>query len=320
MKKWVSCLLFSLISVFVISGRSVCAVEISDAGYQRITYQGSEYVYNAQITAILYMGIDSDGELATYNRYSVAPRADTIDLLILDDYHKKIKLLVLSRDTIATIDRFAMNGEKRDPYESQIGYAFSYGDGGKSSCVNMINAVSRLLGGVPIHEYVATNNSSVKQMNELAGNITVTIPNDDLAEFYPEMTSGNTVTLDASNVEDFVRYRDVTVPFSNYGRMEWQEAYIREYMKKFRESILSDPEHAWNQIETMKDNMLTSITKNQYLKLADLIGQESFSDSDCLFLEGENVQEELYEAFYPDEKKLQEMIVELFYLEDGVTR
>ena len=320
MKKWISWLMLSLFTVLVIPGGSVCAFEISDAGYQRIIYQGSEYAYNAKITAILYLGIDSDGELTTYNRYSVAPRADTIDLLILDDYHKEMKLLAISRDTIATIDRYAMNGEKRDPYETQIGFAFSYGDGGKSSCENMVNAVSRLLGGVPIHEYVVTNNSSVKKANELAGNITVTVPNDDLAKLYPEMVKGNTVTLDVSDVEDFVRYRDISVPFSNYGRMERQEEYIREYIKKFRDIVLSDPERAWDQIETMKDTMLTSITKNQYLKLADLMGQESFSESDCMFLEGENVQEELYDAFYPDEKKLQEMIVELFYLEDEVTQ
>ena len=315
MKKWMTLLFCGIVSVLIISGRDACAAEISDAGYQRITYQGSDYEYNSQITVIMYMGIDSDGKLETYNRYSVAPRADTIDLLILDDYHKKIRLLAISRDTIATIDRYAMNGESRDSYETQIGYAFSYGDGGKASCENMVNAVSRLLGGVPIHEYVVTNNSSVVQANDLVGKVTVTVPNDDLTELYPEMVKGNKVTLDASCVESFVRYRDISVPFSNNGRMERQEEYIREYIKKFREIVQADPERAWEQIEAMRDSMLTSITKNQYLKLADIMGRESFSDADCYYLEGKDVQEELHDAFYPDEEKLQEMIVELFYLE-----
>ena len=265
MKKWLTLLFYGLVLMFAVSGGEVCAAEISDAGYQRITYQGSDYEYNSQIKVIMFVGIDSEGELTTYNRYSVAPRADTIDLLILDDYHKKMKLLTISRDTITTIDRYAMNGERRNPYDTQIGYAFSYGDGGKASCENLVNAVSRLLGGVPIHEYVVTNTSSL--------------------------------------------------PFSNNGRMERQGEYIREYLKKFREMILEDPEQAWNQMETMRDSMLTSITKNQYLKLADLMGGENLSDADCYYLEGKNVQEGIHDAFYPEEEKLYDMIVELFYLE-----
>ena len=313
-------MLGSIVSALAVSGGGVCAhgAEISDVGYQRISYQGKNYDYNSRITVVMYVGIDSGGELTTYNRYSIAPRADTIDLLILDDYHKTIKFLGISRDTIATINRYAMDGTQRNSYETQIGYAFSYGDGGKASCLNLSDAVSDLLGGVPIHEYVVTNNESIVRANDFVGQVTVTVPNNDLVELFPEMTEGSTVTLDASNVDSFVRYRDISIPFTNQGRMERQEAYITEYFKKMRDMIVSDPENAWKQMESMKSDFMTSITKNQYLKLANLIAEESFTDDNYFYLAGENVQEELHDAVYLKEDELQEMILELFYLEDGV--
>lgn len=65
-------------------------------GYQRVVYEGVEYEYNPQVTAILYAGVDSDGEMWTTDRYTIAPRADTINLIVLDGYHTFIVLLLLS--------------------------------------------------------------------------------------------------------------------------------------------------------------------------------------------------------------------------------
>lgn len=45
-------------------------------------------------------------------------------------------------------------------------------------------------------------------INELAGGITLTVPNNDLQEKYPEMAEGAQVTLDDSNIKDFLQYRN----------------------------------------------------------------------------------------------------------------
>ena len=49
-----------------------------------------------------------------------------------------------------------------------------------------ISSLSLLFGGVPINRYVVTNQDSMPYINELAGGVTVTVPNDDLEEKYPE--------------------------------------------------------------------------------------------------------------------------------------
>lgn len=285
--------------------------------YQNITYKGKNYVYNSKATAILYAGIDSSGDIETYNRYTMAPRADTIEVFILDDYHKTIKILAISRDTIAEIGRYTMNGTYRDEYMSQIGYAFAFGDGGKVSCNNLKSAVSNFLGGIPVKEHVITNTDTLKDINRIAGGVTVTVPNNDLAGSYPELTEGRTVTLDDSNVDAFVRYRDTDAEFSNNGRMERQRAFSESFMKTFKESVSKDAEGTWSKIEEIKGNMLTSISRSQYLDLAGKISEADFTSDNYYTIEGEDIRGEENDEFRVDKEKLQKLIVDLFYIEDG---
>ena len=79
--------------------------------------------------------------------------------------------------------------------------------------------------------------------------------------------------------------------------------------------VSENPEQTWNEIESMKGSMITSITKNQYLKLAGFLKEESLSEEECYSLPGQDIQGEVHDLLYPDEQQLQQMIVDLFYLE-----
>ena len=59
-------------------------------GYRDITYKGKQYRYNTRITSILYAGVDSDGEMVKNSRYTNAPRADSISLIVMDEFHHKL--------------------------------------------------------------------------------------------------------------------------------------------------------------------------------------------------------------------------------------
>ena len=288
----------------------------AEKDYRTIEYDGKTYTYNQSITTILYAGIDTDEDLTVYNRYSIAPRADTLELVVMDHYHKRISILSISRDTLASVGRYTMNGTFRDSYETQIGYAYAYGDGGKVSCRNLVDAVSGLLGGIPIHEYVVTSAGSIAKINALAGGITVTVPNDDLAERYPELSKGNTLKLDEGNVEAFLRWRDTELPFSNRGRMERQKVYCTEFLKEFQAQAAEQPEGLWNKINSLGDLMQTSITKAQYLKLASHLTEGSFSPEDVYTLEGTDATGRVHEELRLDEDANMPTILKLFYLSD----
>lgn len=198
-------------------------------------------------------------------------------------------------------------------YKTHIGYAYTYGDGGKVSCNNLCEAVSLLFGGVPINRYVVTNQDSMPYINELAGGVTVTVPNDDLEEKYPELYEGAQVTLDDTTIKPFLQYRDTTIDFSNDGRMERQKTYALAYADKLKSLNQSQLEKIWDSLDSMEDYLQTSITRNQYLGLVSFLKKTELTDDSFIQLEGQDQAGELHDEFYPDEEALRQLIIDLFY-------
>ena len=285
------------------------------SGYRNITYQGKDYQYNSLITTVLYAGVDSEGEMKASKAYSNKARADSISLVILDKKHKKMSILALNRDTMTKIRRYSRNGSDMGTYVSHLGYAYSYGDGGKVSCEDLREAVSNLLGGIPVNEYAVTNRSSMTYINDLVGKVTVTVPNDDLAAQYPELKKGSTVTLDDTTIEPYLRYRDTTEDFSNEGRIERQQTYVTAYIEKLKAQLQKDLNGTWEKTQEMNAYVQTSITRNKYLTLANLLEKVSFSDADYYRPEGQDQQGDLHDEFYVDEDALQQLVIDLFYEE-----
>lgn len=283
-------------------------------GYRTITWKDKDYQYNSLITTILYAGLDSTDPLKVSETYSNKARADSVSVVILDKKKKKMSILALNRDTMTEIRRYTRTGEDMGTYVSHLGYAYSYGDGGEVSCEDLKEAVEKLL-GISIDEYAVTNQSSITSINDLVGGVTVTVPNDDLAAMYPELKKGAVVTLDDSNVKDFLQHRDTAADFSNEGRIERQQAYVTAYVDLLKDRLASEPDQLWQEIGQMNDYLQTSITKNKYLSLARLLEKVSFTDADYYRPTGKDSAGELHDEFYVDEDALQQLVIDLFYEE-----
>lgn len=294
----------------VIAGNSVDM----KGGYRTITWKDKEYQYNSLITTVLYAGLDSTDPLKASETYSNKARADSISVVILDKKKKKMSILALNRDTMTEIRRYTRTGEDMGTYVSHLGYAYSYGDGGEVSCEDLKEAVENLL-GISIDEYAVTNQSSITSINDLVGGVTVTVPNDDLAAMYPELKKGAVVTLDDSNVKDFLQHRDTAADFSNEGRIERQQAYVTAYVDLLKNRLASEPDQLWQEIGQMNDYLQTSITKNKYLSLARLLEKVSFTDADYYRPTGKDSAGELHDEFYVDEDALRQLVIDLFYEE-----
>ena len=236
-------------------------------------------------------------------------------LIVLDEVSKKISVVAINRDTMTEVHRFSRNGNDLGTYVTHIGYAYANGDGGKASCENLKTAVSSLIGGLPISGYIVSNLNSIAMINDLVGGVTVTVPNDDLASKYPELTAGSIVTLDESNVRAYVQQRDTEVDFSNEGRIERQKSFVLSFMDSFGKLVKENSTQVWDKLEESSDWMQTDITKNRYLSLADAFSQTSLTPDSYYILEGEDQLGELHDEFYYDEDALQELIINLFYRE-----
>ena len=281
--------------------------------YRNIVYKGQEYQYNNRITNILYAGVDSTGKLEASSQYGNKARADSIALVVMDEKNRRMTILSINRDTMTDIRRYTMNGNDKGLYTTHIGYAYSYGDGGKVSCESLCEAVSLLLGDIPVKRYVVTNQDSMPYINELAGGITLTVPNNDLQEKYPEMAEGAQVTLDDSNIKDFLQYRDTEESFSNEGRIQRQKAYLTAYVEKMQSMDENDLEKAWDSLEVMDDYIQTSVTRNQYLGLVKSLKKAEFTEDSIEQLPGTDQEGDLHDEFHVDEEALQELVIRLFY-------
>ena len=290
------------------------AVDVG-AGYRYTEYNGKKYQYNNRVTTLLYAGLDSFDELKQTATYGDKARADSIMLIVLDEVSKKMSVVAINRDTMTEVHRFSRNGDDLGVYVTHLGYAYTNGDGGEASCENLKTAVSTLFNNLPIDGYMVSNQTSIVMINDLVGGVTVTVPNDDLAAKYPELTTGNVVTLDESNVRAYVQQRDTAVDFSNEGRIERQKSFVLSFMDEFGTMVKEDASSVWDSLEACSDWMQTDITKNKYLSLADAFSNTNLTPDSYYILEGEDQLGELHDEFYYDEDALQELIIKLFYRE-----
>ena len=285
------------------------------SGIRNITYQGKRYAYNNRITAILVAGLDNEGELKPLGRYTVAPRADSISLVVLDELHGKMTVVALSRDTMTPIRRYTLNGRDRGQFTDHLGYAYTYGDGWDVSCKNLCEAVSQLLYGVPITDYVVMNRSSLPMLANTLGPVTVTVPNDDLKDTELSLSKGQTTVIDATNLEAFVRSRDTQMDLSNVGRMERQQTYINAVMDTIRKKMEGEPSATWNLLQDAEATVHTNITHSRYLSLIKALKNTAYDSRDYYIPEGQQVVAEDHDEFYPDEGKLLQKVVEIFFVE-----
>lgn len=285
------------------------------AGYRYTEYNGKKYQYNNRVTTLLYAGLDSFDELKQTATYGDKARADSIMLIVLDEVSKKMSVVAINRDTMTEVHRFSRKGDDLGVYVTHLGYAYTNGDGGEASCENLKTAVSTLFNNLPIDGYMVSNQTSIVMINDLVGGVTVTVPNDDLAAEYPELTTGNVVTLDESNVRAYVQQRDTAVDFSNEGRIERQKSFVLSFMDEFGTMVKEDASSVWDSLEACSDWMQTDITKNKYLSLADAFSNTNLTPDSYYILEGEDQLGELHDEFYYDEDALQELIIKLFYRE-----
>lgn len=280
---------------------------------ESITYKGKTYVYNDHLSNYLFMGIDTKGDMETAESGN-AGQADAVFLVSVDRATKEMQVISIPRDTMTEIEMFSVSRKSLGLMENHINLQYAQGDGKTESCELMKTAVSKLLGGIPVHGYCSVNMDGIPVMTEAAGNVQVVIPDNSLEEVNPEFTEGAEVTLTKDNVEQFVRYRNTGREQSALVRQDRQKIFIEAYMKKAQEQYAKDASFVTGLYESMKPYMVTNIGNDLFVKLLSA-AQEGKSSVHTL--PGKGAQGEYFDEYRVDEEALQEMIISVFYREDN---
>lgn len=270
---------------------------------------GVPYFPRQDITTVLIMGIDREGPVAHSDNYTNKGASDLNMIVIFDETNKVCDLLNLNRDTMLEMPVLGIGGKQAGTLFGQLALAHTYGSGLDDSCRNTVQAISDFLHGIQIDYYVAMNMDTVAILNDSVGGVTVEVT-EDFSHVDPTIGRG-VVTLKGDQALNYVRTRKGLGDQLNLSRIERHEKYMSAFLSAFRAKYESDPGVVLRTYEEVLPYLVTNCSANAISGMMD-----RFSDyeiREVVSPEGKNVMGEEYYEFYPDEEKLDELILRLFY-------
>ena len=284
---------------------SLKTVQSQETDYHSMSYNKALYTYNTSMIHILCMGIDS--------KEDKVGQADALMLLTLDRENKKISVLAIDRDTMTPIHLYDVSHHSLGWKKQHLALAYAYGRNADNGALLTCKAVSKLLYGIPINKYVAFNLKDLKAIQEIVGTLDVVVPNDSLEQVNPSWTKGNTVTLDTTNVEAFVRSRNIEENFSNEERMERQKVYFNAYYAKLKE-LFDHDKNTMHKLYQLLQNGTTNVTYDEVDSYAKMFQTYSYDETSSYYsLPGKNRRGNLHDEFIIDQASLKKRIVQHYY-------
>ncbi|BBA79536.1 cell envelope-related transcriptional attenuator [cyanobacterium endosymbiont of Rhopalodia gibberula] len=225
--------------------------------------------------------------------------SDTMVLLRFDPSQDKLRLLSIPRDTQANIGR----GIRK------INEANYYGGAALAA-----EAVSTLLGGVPVDRYVRVNIQGVEKVIDALGGVNVYVPKnmkytDHSQHLYIDLKQGKQ-HLDGERAIAFLRFRYDR--YGDIGRVQRQQMLMRAVVEQALrpQTVLKMPE-ILSVIGTYID---TNLTVEELVALAGFAAQTRRSNVEMLMVpggfSGDGKQKVSYWIPYPH--KIREMVADYF--------
>ena len=275
-----------------------------------ITRDGVDYFPRQDVTAVMVLGIDQYGPVESSNYYRNKGSADSVMLLVFDETTKECTVLYLNRDTMLNMDVLGVQGEYAGTTYGQLALAHTYGTGLEDSCENVKNTLMNFMHGLTVDYYVAMNMDTIPILNDAVGGVTVTVK-DDFSKVNPTITMGE-LTLRGDQVIDYVRTRKDVGDQKNVTRMQRQQEYVDGFLKALMAKEQEDVDFAIGLYEQVAPYIVTDCSATTLSGMLDRYAE--FALKEVVTLAGENIIEDGHYAFYVDEEKLDEMIVQIFYV------
>jgi LCP family protein required for cell wall assembly len=281
---------------------------------QQLTVNGQTYRQRSNLITILFMGIDQEDasdSTPAYLRYLSGGQADFLRLMVIDPLEKTIAQIEIDRDTMTPITMLNTLGEKLGYRTAQICLSHSYGDGKEQSCGYTVEAVSNLLYNQPIKYYVAMNLGGISTLNDMVGGVTVTLE-DDFSHIDPAMTKGTTLTLVGKQAEIFVRSRMSVGVGTNEARMARQQQYMSQITELLNQKIHENSDFVGSLFDSLSPHLCTNMNRAQMINEAWSI--KDYTRLPLVSIEGvHQAGNDGYMQFLPDEKSLEQIILDVFY-------
>ena len=269
-----------------------------------VKIDGETWRYNSSLKTVLFLGVDSREQVEYERIMGSGGRSDTMIIFIINTDTQTISLMPISRDTIAKVDLYNSKREYITTAEMQITMQYAFGDCASRSCWLSKKAVTTLLHDLPINYCCSLTLDGVSAAVELAGGITLTLE-EDWTDIDPSYTAGSTITMDATQVESFLRYRDSSVFGSNNDRMRRQSWFIKKLFEQMGKLGSIGTDALLSYIDPYLESDMDADTIKQ-------LTTYTLSD-EIITIPGADVEGEYNDQFYVDDAALQELLLQTFY-------
>lgn len=275
-----------------------------------IYYNGSWYVRRNDVDTVLLVGIDKDEDfvLEEYS-YRNNQQADFLFLLVFDNRYQTLNAIHLNRDTMTEMDTFNDIGQQLSPVIAQLALSHTYGIDRKESARNTVRAVQNMLYDTPVDHYITFTMDTVPAVNDYYGGVTVHL-DEDYTWISPDMTQGSAHTLTGDESIRYLRARINVSDGTNLSRMKRHREYIQALLDrtKAEENKDKDVLELFSKLTDKIDSDCTINQLSDYKKKYD-----EYTLGDIIVIDGETEQGPQFIEFYPDEEKLQDLIIDTFY-------
>ena len=286
----------------------------TDPEITRLTLErdGKTYRLRDDVISYLILGTDETTDTAfQYDDKNLNNRqADFIMLMVLDRTNETYSALQLNRDTYMEIQRLDENGNPDGYVTAHLNNAHSFGSGGRDSCRNVAEAVSRLLFGIPVQHYYAVTMDAIPVLTDLVGGVTVHI-DENLTELDPGFVQGADVTLRGQKALSFVRARSGVSDGTNLSRMRRQRVFVTALYDRMTEKLKASDRFAFSLAETLEGYATSDLITDELAQLANRLRDYRFDGIETV--EGKASTGETYMEFYPDEESLYDFVIQHYF-------
>lgn len=292
-----------------------------DKGAASIKLGERTYEFSHPVKTYLIMGTDASGNEEAFDDTYQGAMADALMLVMVDDEDESYGILQLNRDTITEITMLQKDGSGYASADMQLCTAHWYGADKQASCENTVQAVSDMLGGLPIDGYYALQMKAVPLLNEAVGGVSVTFE-EDLTELDPQMKAGETITLTDEQADLLLRSRMSLKDDRNSERMSRQQIFFNAFFKQVQKENGADTNFVINLYDRLHPYATEDININELTAM--LKNMDTYTNKGIFTIDGESkLGEKLGDGkehweFYMDDKSLENVMCELYPFDTNV--
>ncbi len=304
-------LILTAFLVITLWERSQAEYPVIDPNDPVIEYDGTKYERNKYIETFLVLGLDKADDIPDMDSYNNDKQADFLMLFILDNEKKTCSAISINRDTMVDINVLGVAGNRIDTVTGQVALAHTYGNGREVSCRNTSDAVSSLLFGMKINHYISVTMDAVPVYNDLIGGVEVEIL-DDFSGIDDALIKGEKINLTGAQALTYVKTRAGLEDSTNINRMKRQRQYMNAVREKSLALAQTDDQFIVRSTLTMTDYMVSDRTVTQLQELLKKFASYEFTEIHDI--QGESKVGEKFMEFHADEKSVEKLVIDLFYI------